>query len=240
MEAAGARVRERHGRPGRTTRLRTGLGQPREHVLEVTNEARTCLLEFASALEPRLGEFGDLAGMGDFGGKLVGSVARLAAILSIAGHVADERPWEHPVSGECMAHAVRLGEYFIEHARAAYSLMGADQAVHDAKHVLRWIERGGLVRFSYREAQQATKSSLESSERLQRALERLVEQGYIREPSGAQAAGGPRGRGRPPKPTYEVNPYFLRSSPPSKGQSQPRDEQAGVREASLTTDERNS
>ena len=64
------------------------------HPLDLGPEAAALFLSFEAELEPRLGEFGDLAPVADWAGKLAGAVARLAGLLHIAAHSARRPPWE--------------------------------------------------------------------------------------------------------------------------------------------------
>lgn len=86
---------------------------------------------FAEELEPMLKtEFADIS---DWAGKLVGNVLRIAGLLCRASvyrchdFLADVE--ELIVSEDIMKNAIRIGRYLIEHARAAFSLMGADETI---------------------------------------------------------------------------------------------------------------
>jgi hypothetical protein len=73
-------------------------GEPIPHVLTLDSAARHRLQEFEAWVEPQLSEFGDLGRMTDWGGKLVGAVARITGLLHMAEHAATEAPWDIPVS----------------------------------------------------------------------------------------------------------------------------------------------
>ena len=45
-----------------------------------------------------------------------------------------------------------IGRYFLEHAKAAYALMGADQVNKNAESLLPAIKRANLAEFSRRDA----------------------------------------------------------------------------------------
>ena len=76
----------------------------------------------------------DLADISDWAGKFVGAVLRIAALLHMAQN--PSMPMFVDVSGETMKSAVRIGRYFLEHAKAAYSLMGADTVNKNAEYLL--------------------------------------------------------------------------------------------------------
>jgi hypothetical protein len=77
--------------------------------------------------------------MADWAGKLAGAVVRIAGLLHMAEHADDSAPWGHSISEATFIRAVRIGEYAIPHAQAAYALMGADPTIEDARYVLSWL-----------------------------------------------------------------------------------------------------
>src|SRR5262249_9103764 len=72
----------------------------------------------------------------------------------------------------------------------------------NAKHVLAWIQRKRVDRFSERDAYQGTKGRFKKVAELRPTLELLVSHGHIRECPRPQQ----RGPGRPPGIEYEVHP----------------------------------
>ncbi len=91
----------------------------------------------------------------------------------------------------------------IPHAEAVLNMMQAkeDSADDDARYVLRWIERHGRREFTKSEAQHHGKRRFPKADDIDPALAELTRRGYIRlRPTEAT------GPGRPPSPTYEVNP----------------------------------
>mgnify|MGYP000867627598 CR=1 FL=1 len=85
----------------------------------------------------------------DWAGKLVGNVLRIAGLLCRASvyrchdFLADVD--ELIVSKETMESAIAIGRYFIEHARAAFSLMRADETIKQSRYVLSEIKNVGLA-----------------------------------------------------------------------------------------------
>ncbi|MBI4369726.1 MAG: DUF3987 domain-containing protein [Elusimicrobia bacterium] len=182
-------------------------GHIKSHLLRFSSEAAQRLREFDAWVEPRLAEFGELGHMTDWGGKLVGAVVRICGLLHVAENLRAAAPWDVPVALETIERAIRIGKYLIPHARAAYSCMGADPAIEDAKRVLSWVRRERLGNFSKRELFQALKGYFKRVSQLEPALAALQEHGYIR-----NRAVAPRpGAGRKPSPVYEVNPLWLDS-----------------------------
>jgi hypothetical protein len=183
-------------------------GAPAPHVLSLSSGANTLWMQFAAWLEPQLADFGPLSHIADWAGKLAGAVARIAGLLHLADRAGSPEPWAMPIPKATMARAVAIGQYLIPHARAAFSEMGADSAVADARHVLAWIRRHGAESFTRRDCFEGTKSRFGLVENLLPALQLLERHHYVRE----RTASDPGGRGRPPSPVYLVNPATFRAS----------------------------
>ena len=144
-----------------------------------------------------LGVDGDLSNIGDWGGKLAGGALRLAGILHLAQHADSfnlNGKWPAEVSADTMKNAIKIAEYLIPHAQAAYAEMGADSKIEDAKFLLRWIEKSGLAEFTKRDAHQGTKGRFKQVSMIEPALKILEDHGYIRAveytpPAGKVKAG---------------------------------------------------
>lgn len=160
------------------------------------------LLQSQEALEPRLAPHGgDLGHINDWGGKLTGTTARIAALLHAAAHLQDG--YQRPVSEDTMARALAAGEYFTAHALAVFDFMGADPAAEDARAVLAWIRRSGQAVFSKRDVHQAMRARFKKADDVDPALEMLTGNGWIR--TARPSAPGIQG-GRPPSPVFEAHP----------------------------------
>ncbi len=192
-------------------------GEPVPHVLHLSAAAESALAAFAAAVEPRLGEFGDLGSIPDWGGKLVGTVVRIAGLLHMAEHAGDLAPWEIPLSGESTANAITIGEYLTAHAHPAFAAMGADPVVEDARYVLRWIERQRVTSFSKRDLYQAARGRFKRVEDLDPALALLVAHHYLA-PRPSEAPTGP---GRRPSPVFDVNPLALSTTAQDAAPTEP-------------------
>ena len=146
----------------------------------------------------------DLAEIADWAGKYVGAVLRIAGLLHTAEHHNFLDFTE--VSKQTMENAVRIGEYFLEHAKAAYSLMGADPVNKQSEYLLDAIKRGQVSEFSRRDAMRMCRR-FHTTEALQPVLNRLCEYGYIA-PKPTEPA---LGVGRRPSEVYLTNPCLLAS-----------------------------
>ncbi len=200
-------------------------GNPEPHALDLAADARQTLRSFRAALEPRLGEIGDLDHIRDWAGKLAGAVARVAGLLHMALHAVQEEPWARPIADTTMMAAIQLGtDFLVPHALAAFAQMGADPAMADAQYVLRVLGAHDLVCFTQRDLFQLVKGRFKTVEPLERALVILEEHGYAR-PLAPSHRSRP---GRKPSPTFEVNPLWRaeRAAPTTGRPPEGRQEEA--------------
>ncbi len=171
-------------------------------VLSLSPGADEVRTAFQQELEPRLGPDGNLQPIADWANKLTGTVGRIAAVLHVAEN-AEASPMPLEISKETVTAAVAIGGYFLEHAVAAFRLMGADEDTELAKRVWAWTIRKGLVEFTESEAKRAVHATPET---IALALKVLSDRSLVRKRPPAPASGG-----RPPSPTYDVNPRAVRS-----------------------------
>jgi replicative DNA helicase len=171
-------------------------------VLVLDGEAEAALRAFEAELEPRLDpDGGDLGHVADWASKLVGATARIAGLLHLAEHLRDG--WGNPVGVAQVRAAISIARYLIDHALAAFDLMGSDPTLDDARYLLRWIERTGPERFTRRDLHVALpRGRFPKVDALDAPLALLEAHGYVRKEE-AEPRPGP---GRPPSPTYTVNP----------------------------------
>jgi hypothetical protein len=102
-------------------------------VLHLDDEARAASRAFGLALEPRLGLYGDLRPIAEWGSKLHGAVLRLAGLLHLAARAGEPEPWAAPVGAATLEAAVRLAEEsLIPHALLALGAVGEDRLVAGA------------------------------------------------------------------------------------------------------------
>lgn len=175
-------------------------GKPRPHILKVSSDALQEWQTFAHRVEAGMREGGTYAHLTDWAGKFPGAVARIAALLHITRH-AMGRPWEHEISLEDMAAALRMADAMSAHALAVFDLMGADPALDGARVVLRWIEREGKPEFTFRDCHYAHKTRFKRAAELEPIIDVLIERHYIR-PRIAKVA-------HRPSRILEVNPAIF-------------------------------
>ena len=189
-------------------------GHKTAHVVSLDRDAQTLLRNFQERLEPQLAPYGELGSMNDWAGKLCGAVLRLAGLLHAASQDSYQgRPWEIPISAQTMRQALRMGEYLVLHARAAFSEMGADPLVERARFILGWLERRNLQTFTQRDLFLGIRSDprFRRVELIRPVLDFLMEHGCLRMRETERSAPGRR-----PSPTFEVNPFL---SNPTEGSS---------------------
>lgn len=173
-------------------------------VVGMTPQAAARFVAWRAEVEAWLADGGRLESMTDWGGKLCGLAARLAALLHLAGNPNPE-PWRDPIEPQAIEGAIRLAEYAVDHARAALAMLrDADgEALEDARYLLRWLRQKGLREFARRDAHRHGVGRFSGEpERLDAGLEILTERGWIR-PLASESKEGP---GRPASPRYAVNP----------------------------------
>lgn len=167
-------------------------------ILRLSTGATLLSVNFAEAFEPRL--ISDLEDIADFAGKLHGAIIRIAGIL----HLIDGNRAEKRISVEIMRSAIKIGEYFLEHARAAYQLGGSHKQPQNAKYILRQIKKQGKMELSRYEIFRLCRGRFRHDEDMTPAFEMLIEYGYIRETETDY-----KGSGRKPSQRYLINPYFM-------------------------------
>lgn len=146
-------------------------------------------------LHPQLG---DLATLASWANRHPGRVARIAGLL----HLLDHRPPAEPISADTLYAAARIGDYLIDHARAALD----PESDRRPAQALAWMQRTGADSFTVRDMHRGAFGARGPVEPIADLCARLADLGYLRE-SGTPGPG-PKG-GRPPSPTYEVNPAVI-------------------------------
>ena len=139
----------------------------------------------------------------DFINKFRGQVLRIAGLLYIANETPTEGQ-ELILSVGFMKSAIKLGEYFLEHARAAYRLKDADENQKNAEYILKKIIGHKLGEFKKSELLRSHCRKFKSVEELTEPLNILVKHNYLKE-----APQEYNGTGRRPENIYLVNPNIL-------------------------------
>lgn len=172
-------------------------------IIRLTPGACQVIAQFYDHVESELvGEYEDI---NEWAGKIVGTTARIAALLWRAdahiGFYTEETCFE--IDEDTMCRAVAIGEYFIRHALAALNLMGADNLTKDCKYLIETVKKKELREFTLREIMRLCQR-FKKREQLLPVLDHLSDFGYIRE-----KAEDHNGKGRPASQSYLVNPCLL-------------------------------
>ena len=179
-------------------------GDPYPHTVTVGSDALKEIDRFALEVEKQLAPGGDFASMGDWAGKLVGAVCRIAGIFHGLIYAASGNPAKAQIDAETMLGAIAIGEYLIPHATAAFFEMGADPEIDFARRILEWVSSEQISEFSKRDAFNSLRGGIQKVNEIDKPLEILVNHGYIREV--LQEHKGP---GRKPSQKYKINPLWL-------------------------------
>ena len=122
-----------------------------------------------------------------------------------------------------MAAALEIGGYLIDHAIAAFDLMGADPRLEAARRIGRWIVATHQATFTQREAFRALRGQamFKTVEGLAAGLAALDEHGWVRPLAPARGSGRPSSR-------YETNPAILRERRTKRPELERKPEQGDV------------
>lgn len=166
-----------------------------EGVIWFSPEAAKLRSEYAGHVERSLSN--ELEDMQDWGGKLVGAVCRIAALLTAAQE-------KNEISPETFSGAMKIGHCLTAHAMRAYQIMGADGTLANAKYLWRRIYNSGNTELSKHDLLQLTRGKFKRAEDMEPAIQELIDRNFIRRTVKKQ----PGGRGRPSE-IIEVNPSSL-------------------------------
>lgn len=183
--------------------MRRLLAMTGPHELEFEGDADDEMERLQEWIEPQLGRWGDLHSIADWAGKLAGACARIASLLSLAELAETKEPYAVAVAHAWVIAGRKIGEYLVAHARAAFQVMGADEAVEGARHILEWLKEHPVARFNRRNLHRRLLRTFETVDKLERSLAVLVERGYIRAVmQDRQGKTGPRPQ------VYDVHPHY--------------------------------
>lgn len=184
--------------------------------IRCTEAAMRSLLRLKQSIEDRLGQDGELDDVADWANKLAGQLGRVAALFAVV-----KDPLATALEAEHVREAAKLEPYVVAHARRAFRLTApVDPAVAAASHVLEWLRRKKLERFSIRDAHRGLggRRWCRKADDLHGPLALLVERGWLRPLPTPRP--GPHG-GQPPSPSFAVHPSVVRGREPSTEVTEP-------------------
>jgi len=144
-------------------------------IVRLSEKARLILQAFYEKIEPML--IDELADISDFAGKFVGMTLRIAGLLYLADN---SDSGELILSESYMESAIVIGEYFLEHAKAAYQIMGSDKITEQCKYILRLLKKSKTEKITVRDIMRTCRKFKTADETLI-PLNRLCEYGYLKE-----------------------------------------------------------
>ena len=192
------------------------LKEPKSSTTYITlsNDAYSLLKDYYEEFESRL--ITDLKDIGGWAGKLVGNILRISALITRARNIKydaflytpstdDSAEWI--VQKEDMESAIKLGNYFLEHARFAFDFMDDNTTKKQALNFLEKLKATKTNEISFREASRMCKY-MNKKENATAVISLLVDYGYLREKQGTSRA---HNKGL----VYEVNPaIYDKERPP--------------------------
>ncbi len=175
-------------------------GQEQPQVLTLAPDAVSLFTQLRHEVEAELRPGRKLHGCLGWGGKLAGYALRLAGLL----HVAEHGERIRVISADTMGRAAYLVLLLVDHARAAFNLMGVDQAIEDAKVVFDWIKACGKPTFRKTECLRALHGRFTKAARLAEALKVLADRNILSGPEYLLTTAGKRST-----VVFRVNPAVL-------------------------------
>lgn len=150
--------------------------------LTFTKEADLFLQSFQQEIEERLRDGNDLADIAEWGGKIVGQIVRISALLHVAENVINNNAIPEKIEATTIIQAIKTKEYFISHAKASFGCMSVDEDLENAKYILNKIEEKfkGETVISHQELWQLVKRRFGKASELDGTLEILETRGFVK------------------------------------------------------------
>jgi hypothetical protein len=185
-----------------------GKKRPRAHVLALSDAGRDSWQEFTDRLAATISDPDFPPWMKSAYGKFEGTAARLALVLQLLDHAADgTQHFPDRITAPWVDAAAELVFYFGEHARRVHGACGSDPRLDGAKRILLWVRDHRRTEFKRAELFDSLRRNpmFRKPEDLAAPLALLMTHNAIR----TAHVPTERTAGRPPTPTYEVNPRAL-------------------------------
>ena len=127
---------------------------------------------------------------------------RIAGLIHCAKH--PTAPSAYLISRDTIEQAIKISRYFLEHAKFAYSQLGADNTLRGARMVLKRLEEQDKRELTKYQILRLCRSEFSKVDDVVPVIELLIEYGYLKERTYSAPTGGrPRGNG------YLLNPLFF-------------------------------
>jgi len=159
--------------------LLLGYSPNEPRIITLSEPAYRLLEKFSEKIEPMLMD--ELSDIADWAGKLTGAVLRIAGLLYIGDNIPLYSGSELVLPEYFMQGAIEIGEYFLEHAKAAYQMIGASESQKNAEYLLKRIKNIGKSEISKRDLFDVCKGKFGNVEKMEPSLQVLTDMGYIKE-----------------------------------------------------------
>jgi hypothetical protein len=156
--------------------LRYSTDRPK--TVKLSEKAYGVLKSFYNKTEPMI--IDELSDIRDFAGKYVGAVLRISGLLFLAENADIITNCDLIMPEHFMRSAIVIGEYFLEHAKAAYQLMGVDEVTEQCKYILRQLQKYPANSVTLRDVMRLCRK-LKTAETALVPITRLCEYGYFKE-----------------------------------------------------------
>jgi hypothetical protein len=173
--------------------------------LEFSPEARRVFLAWTAAREELLTPYGPLRHMAEWVAKCDSTTARLAGILHVGDGING-----HTIEVDTVRRAIEVGDYWTDHARSTFDIMGASDDLGHARFIHEWLANRTepTPTVTFRDIQQHAKKRIPKVAEMVPAVEMLIEYGWLR-----QEVEGDLdklvGKGKS-SPTFAVHPMLSR------------------------------
>ena len=167
--------------------------------LSMSDEDVETFFAWRQSIELRRGAGGDLEALAEWTTKLEASVLRLAGLL----HLAHGGAHHGTLDAGVLQLALRVADYWIEHAFAVHDLWGTDDTLAAARVILAWLTREELTTFTASDLQKKLRRTFDRIKDTVEPLRLLVERGWIRPTSEGPIEVGKPGK---PSPGFAAHP----------------------------------
>lgn len=179
----------------------------KRHLLSLDAAAEARFMEFAQQVEWELAPHGLLNFDKEWGGKLVGKILRLAALLHCVFH---EQPWDIPIGLDTVNQAIAMADVFVDHAQQFFFQVEHGEVLEVAHAIEAWAATlGPFTTFTVQDAKNALPAH--PPRMVSAGVLMLVENGVAYEDLGYYAARARRGR--PKGPRYRLSGAAWRYTP---------------------------
>lgn len=185
------------------------VGEPK--IIRLSHQAQAVFDSFTDYVETQLAPCGDLSDRRDWGGKLCGTVARIA--LALHSYIAASRSFtvdgEGEISKETILAAIAWAETFAAHERIVRGDIGLDMSVILADRLLKALGREPeTFEITERELRRYARGPDIRSEHVNEAIDLLQSHGYLRLITSEERPQVGR-----PSVRFAVNPLWNRGAP---------------------------